>query len=102
MSKTVEIAPLVPDERGECQLWDERDRFVGKVNAGTGRAIIGDAFCVMERTCALKWSDNGDGYPPSVRCSACGGWLDAVADAEDVALFEFCPMCGERIKEGEA
>ena len=55
-----------------------------------------------ERTCTLEWRDNGDGYPPSVRCSACGRWLDAVADVEDVAQFEFCPMCGARIKEGEA
>ena len=50
-----------------------------------------------ERTCRMEWRDNGDGYPPSVRCSACGGWLDAVADVEDVALFEFCPMCGARV-----
>lgn len=50
-----------------------------------------------ERTCRLEWRDNGDGYPPSVRCSACGGWLDAVADVEDVALFEFCPMCGAKV-----
>ena len=50
-----------------------------------------------ERTCRMEWRDNGDGYPPSVRCSACGGWLDAVADVEDVAQFEFCPMCGARV-----
>ena len=48
-----------------------------------------------ERTCALVYFDDGEGV--NVRCSACGGWLDAVADVEDVALFEFCPRCGARV-----
>ena len=50
-----------------------------------------------ERTCALVYFDDGEGHAPNVRCSACGRWLDAVADAEDVALFEFCPMCGAKV-----
>ena len=53
-----------------------------------------------ERTCLLEWRDNGEGYPPSVRCSACGGWLDAVTDVEDVAQFNHCPICGARIERG--
>ena len=52
-----------------------------------------------ERTCEFVYFDDGEGI--NVRCSACGRWLDAVADVEDVGLFEFCPMCGARIKEGE-
>ena len=53
-----------------------------------------------ERTCEFVYFDDGEGV--NVRCSACGRWLDTVADVEDVAQFNHCPLCGARIKEGEA
>ena len=96
-----EIDP--PREGYWMGFWRVRCTVCGATMNGSNRHMN---LCAWnrraERTCRLEWRDNGDGYPPSVRCSACGGWLDAVADVEDVALFEFCPMCGARIKEGEA
>ena len=96
MSKTMEIAPLVTDERGECSLWDERDRFVGKVNASTGRAIIGDSFFAMERTC-----ENSYGRGNSLRafmCSECHVDLSTYGDSDcDPSGFDYCPNCGARV-----
>ena len=44
-----------------------------------------------ERTCHLVYYDDGDGYPPNVQCSACGGWLDEYASPD------YCPNCGARV-----
>ena len=44
-----------------------------------------------ERTCHLLYFDDGEGYPPNVQCSACGGWLDEYASPD------YCPNCGARV-----
>ena len=52
-----------------------------------------------ERTCELRWLDDGFGFSPNVKCSSCGVWLDAHID--DVCIcsqFRYCPMCGAKIK----
>ena len=46
-----------------------------------------------ERTCRLLYFDDGDGYPPNVQCSACGGWLDEYASPD------YCPHCGAKVEE---
>lgn len=96
MSKTVAISPLIVDERGECSLWDERDRFVGKVNVKTGRALIGDSFLAMERTC-----ENSYGRGNSLRafmCSECHVDLSTYGDSDcDPSWFDYCPNCGARV-----
>ena len=93
-----EVRPLA-ERAGMIDLFDGNGSFVGKANVGV-RVMLADGFYVPERTCSLVFVDEGEGHAPNVRCSACGGWLDAVADVEDVALFNHCPMCGARIERG--
>lgn len=105
-----EVTFFVKDQLG----WDDTNRFPAAVYVEhdcdmvasykvSGRVFYDRAHVryLPERTCRLEWRDNGEGYPPSVRCSACGRWLDAVADVEDVAQFNHCPLCGARIERCE-
>lgn len=96
MSKTVAISPLIVDKRGECSLWDEQDRMIGRLNAVTGRAIIGDSFWAMERTCRNGYG-RGNGLR-AFKCSACHIDVSTYGDSDcDPSGFDYCPNCGARV-----
>lgn len=103
---------------GDTALYDIDKRFVGRVNADTGRAIIGNAFWVKERTCRYvteitdtRFDENGEeietGDPADncdcFECSECGfpmmygddGWFEMEPPYK--ARFNFCPNCGARV-----
>ena len=53
-----------------------------------------------ERTSELECYDDGEGYPPNVKCTACGEWMDAIIeDVYSCFRFRFCPTCGARRKD---
>lgn len=106
MSEEMKPCPFCGGEAVMCGYQDEMLHYVKCRDCGAcsdGAQLSAETAAAAwnrraERTCTLEWRDDGEGYAPNVRCSACGGWLDAVADVEDVALFEFCPMCGARVE----
>lgn len=52
---------------GQVELFDQDGDFVGKVNARTGKAIIGDAFWDKRRTCRMVQQEDFD----LLVCSLC-------------------------------
>lgn len=98
---------------GIFSLYDETGDFIGRVDTDTGRALIGDAFYVKERTERLEYDEiHGCNV-----CTGCGERYEydkyiaheydkyiALTDDYPFIAFKpmrFCPNCGVRFKEDD-
>lgn len=76
---------------GLFSLYDQTGDFVGRVNTDMGRALIGYAFYVKERTCHNFGGEEGTvGEDYDFACSACV-WCG------DVTEPNYCPNCGAKV-----
>lgn len=78
----------VKDRKGFFSIYDNRGDLVGQVSTETGRALIGGAFYVKERTYHPERVSTA--YHSSIECSECKYPLDEVTI--------YCPHCGARLE----
>lgn len=73
---------------GIIGLYDADGERAGSWCPETGRAQLGMAFYVQERTC--RNIDDGSGF----ECNACGYRIDYCTNVQEV---ECCPSCGAKV-----
>lgn len=79
---------------GTYTLYDAEGDCVGRVCTEVGRAMIGDAFYVKERTCHSVFP-NKEWF----QCSECGAFVAeyGVTNATSPIPITFCPNCGAKV-----